>query len=152
MVAPSFCDPVRLYNARSYCCHNSVGAVQTPQRALAPCARRRLADFWGHLWMDGSFFTQLGQRVPWEGGAPFHSAESGQVLFDRLRHYDVLEWLFWLNSHSDVTYQHMHGDKDTYRLAFSLAGVAGCAPTSTVLQRDVAATHNSLPGGRQPAL
>jgi hypothetical protein len=47
-----------------------------------------------------------------------------QVLFDRLRHYDVLEWLFWLNSHSNVTYQHMHGDKDTYRLAFSLAGEA----------------------------
>jgi hypothetical protein len=37
------------------------------------------ADFWGHLWMDGSFFTKLGQPVPWEEDASFNSAESGQV-------------------------------------------------------------------------
>lgn len=27
-------------------------------------------------------------------------AESGQLLLDRLRHADVLEWLWWLTSHS----------------------------------------------------
>lgn len=44
-----------------------------------------------------------------------------QVLIDRLRHVDVLEWLWWLNSHHKVTYRNMNGDKDTYRLAFALA-------------------------------
>jgi hypothetical protein len=29
--------------------------------------------------MDGSFFTKLGQAVPWEQDPTFSSAESGQV-------------------------------------------------------------------------
>lgn len=39
-------------------------------------------------------------------------------------HADVLEWLWFLNSHPDVTYKSMYGDKDTFRLAFHLAGKA----------------------------
>lgn len=39
-------------------------------------------------------------------------------------HADVLEWLWFLNSHPGVTYKNMYGDKDTFRLAFSLAGKA----------------------------
>ena len=50
-----------------------------------------------------------------------HVSSSTQVLFDRLWHVDVLEWLWWLNSHNGVTYDNMLGDKDTYRLAFALA-------------------------------
>ena len=34
----------------------------------------------------------------------------------------VLEWLWLLNSHREVMYKKMHGDKDTYKLAFFLAG------------------------------
>lgn len=47
-----------------------------------------------------------------------------QVLIDRLQHVDMLEWLWWLNSHNNITYANMHGDKDTYRLAFALANKA----------------------------
>ena len=39
-------------------------------------------------------------------------------------HADVLEWLWLVNSHPDVTYRSMYGDKDTFRLAFHLAGKA----------------------------
>ncbi len=39
-------------------------------------------------------------------------------------HADVLEWLWFLNAHPGVTYKNMYGDKDTFRLAFSLAGKA----------------------------
>lgn len=34
----------------------------------------------------------------------------------------MLEWLWYLNSHQNIVYQNMLGDKDTYRLAFNLAG------------------------------
>ena len=40
----------------------------------------------------------------------------------RVRHADVLEWVWFLNSHQDPVYGWMCGDKDTYRLAFALAG------------------------------
>lgn len=39
----------------------------------------------------------------------------------RVRHADVLEFIWLLNSHPEVTYTWMHGDKDTYRLGFHLA-------------------------------
>lgn len=34
----------------------------------------------------------------------------------------VLEYLWLLNSHHEWVYKHMHGDKDTFLLAFSMAG------------------------------
>ena len=34
----------------------------------------------------------------------------------------VLEWVMFLNLHADMLYAFIWGDKDTYRLAFSLAG------------------------------
>ena len=37
-------------------------------------------------------------------------------------HADVLEWLWFVNSHPEVIYKLMYGDKDTFRLAFALAG------------------------------
>ena len=40
----------------------------------------------------------------------------------RKRHADVLEWLFFLNSHAELLYKHMLGDKDTFEIAFMLAG------------------------------
>ena len=43
-------------------------------------------------------------------------------LLHRNRHADVLEWVWLLNSYPDVVYRLMHGDKDTFRLAFALAG------------------------------
>lgn len=42
----------------------------------------------------------------------------------RVRHADVLEWLWFLNSHRKPVFDWMWGDKDTYRLAFALAGKA----------------------------
>lgn len=42
----------------------------------------------------------------------------------RIRHADVLEWLWFLNSHRKPIFDWMWGDKDTYRLAFALAGKA----------------------------
>jgi len=52
---------------------------------------------------------------------PFQ-AESGQLVIDKERHWDVLEYLLFLNTHDKFIYAHALGDKDTYRLAFTLAG------------------------------
>lgn len=43
----------------------------------------------------------------------------------RNMHADALEWLWFVNSHSEVIYKLMYGDKDTFRLAFTLAGKSG---------------------------
>ena len=49
-------------------------------------------------------------------------AESGQLLLDRARHADVLEYLWWITSFSSAVYEHLHGDKDTFGFAFAMAG------------------------------
>eukprot|EP00775_Hariotina_reticulata_P003263 gene3263-3541_t len=99
-------DPVELFSTEEF---QSSGNLFWP-------------DFWHRMWIHEAIYKKLGQSVPWHDEPKWKSAESGQVLFDRLRHVDVLEWLWWLNSHSNITYSLMHGDKDTFRLAFSLAG------------------------------
>ena len=50
--------------------------------------------------------------------------ESGQLLIDLARHGDVAEWALWINSFSDTIYRTLWGDKDTYALAFAVAGKA----------------------------
>ncbi|GAX76848.1 hypothetical protein CEUSTIGMA_g4294.t1 [Chlamydomonas eustigma] len=50
--------------------------------------------------------------------------ESGQVLIDRGKHLDVLEYLLWINSYPEKLKGSMWGDKDTFGLAFAVAGKA----------------------------
>lgn len=50
--------------------------------------------------------------------------ESGQLLFDLVKHADVAEWALWINSFGDVLYKALWGDKDTYSMAFAVAGKA----------------------------
>ncbi|GAB4818335.1 hypothetical protein N2152v2_005381 [Parachlorella kessleri] len=51
-----------------------------------------------------------------------YATDSGQFLFSREQHPDVLEWLLFLNVHDEFTYHYAYGDKDTFRAAFFLAG------------------------------
>ncbi|KAK9817707.1 hypothetical protein WJX72_000972 [[Myrmecia] bisecta] len=53
------------------------------------------------------------------------STDSGQFLFDRKRLPDVLEWSFFVNALGPAFFYHMSQEKDSYHLAFSLAGKAG---------------------------
>ncbi len=46
------------------------------------------------------------------------------MLLDLVQHADVLEYLCFINSYSDRIYKTMWGDKDTFPLAFGLAGKA----------------------------
>jgi hypothetical protein len=82
-------------------------------------------DFWHNLWMEPAVYRLLNLSVPWEVNPKgFLAAESGQMMLDRSAHADVLEWLWLLNSHREVVYECVVGDKDTHRMAFELAGKA----------------------------
>ncbi|WIA39986.1 hypothetical protein OEZ86_013414 [Tetradesmus obliquus] len=73
--------------------------------------------------MEPAVYRLLNLSVPWEVNPKgFLAAESGQLLLDRSAHADVLEWLWLLNSHRELVYECVVGDKDTFRMAFALAG------------------------------
>lgn len=85
--------------------------------------------FWPDYWAEGfsesphpEVYEWLQLVPPWNLTKGWQCAESGQVLIDKKRHADVLEWLFFLNSHAELLYKHMLGDKDTFEIAFMLAG------------------------------
>lgn len=44
--------------------------------------------------------------------------ESGQIVVDKERCWRELCLTLWMNEHSDFFYKHMHGDKDTFHLAW----------------------------------
>jgi len=44
--------------------------------------------------------------------------ESGQIVVDKQRCWQALSLCMWFNEHSDFYYQHLHGDKETFHLAF----------------------------------
>jgi len=62
----------------------------------------------------------------WEAcGVPYRSAptfESGQVLVDKQRCWQALQLTLFMNEHSDFYYRHVHGDKDTFFMAWLRLG------------------------------
>ena len=44
--------------------------------------------------------------------------ESGQILVDKRRCWRALRLSLWFNEHSDFYYRYLHGDKETFHLAF----------------------------------
>jgi hypothetical protein len=49
------------------------------------------SDFWWNAWVNASIYSVMGgmQKPPWENKPSFRLADSGQMLFDRLRHAEV---------------------------------------------------------------
>jgi ADP-heptose:LPS heptosyltransferase len=77
------------------------GAIFWPDfpRAISEKARR--------IWRS------CGLRVPREP-----EFETGQILVDKARCWSALKLCLWFNENSDFYYQHLHGDKETFHLAF----------------------------------
>jgi Mannosyltransferase putative len=46
------------------------------------------------------------------------SFESGQIVLDKSRCWQALSLAHWLNQHSDTFYNFLHGDKDTFLIAW----------------------------------
>jgi glycosyltransferase involved in cell wall biosynthesis/ADP-heptose:LPS heptosyltransferase len=77
-------------------------------------------EFGAIFWPD---FGRLrrGQSVWDVCGVPYQDEpafESGQIVIDKKKCWRALCLTMWYNEHSDFYYQHVHGDKDTFHLAF----------------------------------
>jgi ADP-heptose:LPS heptosyltransferase len=49
--------------------------------------------------------------------------ESGQMVLDKEKCWRPLRLALWFNEHSDFYYQHLHGDKETFHIAFCKLGL-----------------------------
>ncbi len=59
--------------------------------------------------------------------------ESGQMLVNKEKCWKALKLTMWYNEHSDFYYQHIHGDKETFHLAFRKVGKDYAMPTHRVI-------------------
>ncbi|MCL4177400.1 MAG: hypothetical protein KJ072_06605 [Verrucomicrobia bacterium] len=89
-------DPEYLFETASY---RLTGALFWPDYEQRPK--------WAPLW------HALGVRRPAE-----REFESGQILVDKRRCERALGLALWFNENSDFFYSHLHGDKETFHLAF----------------------------------
>ena len=72
------------------------------------------------------FWPDFGRLGPWRAiwkicGVKYRDEpefESGQILVDKARCWKPLNLAMWYNEQSEFFYQHIHGDKDTFHLAF----------------------------------
>jgi Mannosyltransferase putative/Glycosyltransferase family 9 (heptosyltransferase) len=91
--------------------------VRSPEGLLEePGYRRTGALFWpdrGRLQPERSVWPMCG--IPYRDEPEF---ESGQIWVDRKRCWRALVLALWYNAHSELVYRHVHGDKETFHLAF----------------------------------
>jgi hypothetical protein len=83
-----------------------------------PEFRKSGAIFWPDYpaWETGrakAMWRSCGLRPPKEP-----EFETGQILVDKRRCWRAMCLCMWLNENSDFYYQHLHGDKETFHLAF----------------------------------
>lgn len=84
-------------------------------------------------------------------GVPFRNEpqfESGQIVVDKKRCWKALRLSMWMNEHSDFFYQHVHGDKDTFRLAFRKLNQAWSMPPHGVKKLEAAMCQHDFEGRR----
>lgn len=93
------------------------------------------AIFWpdyGRMEQARPVYQLLG--VDWQDEPEF---ESGQMLIDKARCWTALNLTNWINERSPFFYRVVHGDKDTFRLAWHRTGTAFSMPPFPI---------HSLPG------
>lgn len=94
-------NPKFLFDSREY---QQSGAVFWPD--FNPTATNDQLAIW----------RSCGLRRPSE-----REFETGQILIDKERRWKALKLCLWLNEQSDFYYRHIHGDKETFHLAFRKA-------------------------------
>jgi len=82
----------------------------------APQFRRAGAVFWPDFWRLGR------ERTAWKlFGVPYRDEpefETGQVLVNKAVCWRALNLCLWYNQESELFYQHVYGDKETFHMAF----------------------------------
>lgn len=90
-------NPTSLFNAQQF---QARGAVFWPD--LHP-PRQEAVSIW----------RNCGLRLPQEA-----TFETGQILVNKRRCWPALKLAMWFNENSDFYHKHLHGNKDTFHLAF----------------------------------
>jgi len=113
---------------------------QTPQY------RESHAIFWpdyGHLASDREIWrlTGITYRHEWE-------FESGQFLVDKRHCWPAMELAFWMNQHSEFWYRHIHGDKDTFHMAWRKLGLEYAMPQTPCYSLECTMCQHDFDGRR----
>jgi hypothetical protein len=58
--------------------------------------------------------------------------ETGQIVIDKKRCWKSLNLTMWMNENSDFFYQHIHGDKDTFHMAFRKLNAPYVMPSTPI--------------------
>ncbi|HEY4416734.1 MAG TPA: glycosyltransferase family 9 protein [Verrucomicrobiae bacterium] len=95
-------NPEFLFDSREY---KSTGAIFWPDYDRVP--QNNQLKIW----------RSCGLRRPNE-----KEFETGQILLDKRRCWHALNVCLWFNANSDFYYRHLHGDKETFHLAFRKVG------------------------------
>ena len=107
-----------------------------------PAYREKGAVFWpdfGRLAPERAIWRITG--IPYRDEPEF---ESGQILVDKTRCWSALALAMHFNEYSDFYYRHVHGDKETFHLAWRKLGLDYAMPdrglyalTGTMCQHDL---------------
>ena len=84
-------------------------------------------------------------------GVPFHDEpefETGQIVVEKARCMAALRLAMWYNEHSDFFYQHIHGDKETFHLAWRKLGADYAMPSKGVCDLDGNMCQHDFDGHR----
>ena len=112
----------------------------------APEYRRHGAVFWP----DFSRFAE-DQAVWVASGIPYRDErefESGQIVVDKARCWRALNVAMHLNEHSDWWYRLVHGDKDTFHIAWRKIGQTYAMPNAAPLALQATILQHDFAGGR----
>jgi hypothetical protein len=75
-------------------------------------------------------------RFAWDiTGIPYRDepeVESGQIVIDREKCWKPLNLAMWYNEHSDFFYRYLHGDKESFHLAFRRLGQGYSMPLTGI--------------------
>jgi hypothetical protein len=74
--------------------------------------------------------------------------ESGQIYVDRERMWKPLSLSMWYNEHSDFIYKHVHGDKETFHLAFRKLEIDYAMPPYGIHALDGVMCQHDFQGNR----
>lgn len=74
--------------------------------------------------------------------------ESGQIAVDKKRCWRALRLALWFNEHSDFYYRYLHGDKETFHLAFHKLGHPYSLVPHPIHSLDGTMCQHDFAGGR----
>jgi ADP-heptose:LPS heptosyltransferase len=102
------------------------------------------------------FWPDYGRLAPmreiWDVcGVPYRDEpefESGQILVDKARCWRALQLTMWYNNHSEFFYRYIHGDKDTFHLAFRKLGEAYSMPSRPIHPLEYTMCQHDFEGNR----